>query len=145
MSKAELAVHESSLRACESKLKACTAVFLRTVKKENEMLPDKETAKKLVEQLKKKGLANSGSLGLHSGLFDEAANMIEALLAERDAAMDDLCGEAFSESRECRYCEYLHSPSKMEPCKSCHDGHYCRNWKYKGPALEEQNEQDLFL
>lgn len=100
------------------------------------MLTDKKTVITLVEQLRKKGLANGGSLGLRSGLFDEAADVIESLLAERDAAMDDLCGEAFCESRECRYCEYEHILPEMEPCKSCHKNHYCSNWKYKGPAKE---------
>ena len=39
---------------------------------------------KLIEHLERRGLSNGSSLGPHSGLYDEAADALTALLAENE-------------------------------------------------------------
>ncbi len=40
--------------------------------------------KEIIEELRKRGLSNGGSLGYHSGLMDEAADLIEKLQKENE-------------------------------------------------------------
>ena len=66
-------------------------------------MASREEAMGLIEQLRKRGLSNGSSLGCHSGLYDEAADMIETLLQENTAAAPR-CGEC------------LHSVNSKIPC-----------------------------
>lgn len=52
---------------------------------------------KLVEQLRRKGLSRASALGYHSGLFDEAADALEKLQAELNAAKSPEVLEAVDE------------------------------------------------
>ncbi len=96
-------------------------------------MASREEVMELVEQLRKRGLSNGSSLGQHSGLYEAAADVIESLLAERNAAIEDLKGEAFCESRECKYCKHLHS---HDICKSCSTKDYRPCWEYRGVKKE---------
>ena len=73
-------------------------------------MASREEARELVEQLRKRGLSNGSSLGQHSGLYDEAADLIEALLEENQVA--PRCGEC------------LHSVNSKTPCAyKCNNKH----------------------
>ena len=43
-----------------------------------------ENTKEIIAELRKRGLSNGGSLGYHSSLMDEAANLIEKLQKENE-------------------------------------------------------------
>lgn len=54
----------------------------------------------LIEQLRRKGLSRASALGYHSGLFDEAADALEELQAELNAAKSPEVLEAVDELME---------------------------------------------
>lgn len=51
----------------------------------------------LIEQLRRKGLSRASALGYHSGLFDEAADALEKLQSELNAAKSPEVIEAVDE------------------------------------------------
>lgn len=74
---------------------------------------------KLVEQLRSSGLTNGARLGWHSGLIEEAADAIEALISERDEALKYV-------PKECSTCAHwlrrapgeceCGAPEELGPC-----------------------------
>lgn len=76
-------------------------------------MASREEARELVEQLRKRGLSNGGSLGCHSGLYDEAADMIEALLQENQVA--PRCGECLYSVNSKMPCAYKCN-NRRSPC-----------------------------
>lgn len=55
-------------------------------------------------------------------LLDDAATAIETLLAERDAAVEEI-------ETGCDNCKYLDVDTKEEPCASCDAK--CSKWKWR--------------
>lgn len=99
--------------------------------------------KKLVAELRERGLSNGSTIGHHSGLYEVAADAIEELLAraekaerERDAAIDDMRGI-------CYLCANARPYSALsKKAMTCgHRKHYgfkshgCEHFKWRG--LEE--------
>lgn len=86
-----------------------------------------ENAKTIVNELRKRGLSNGGSLGYHSGLMDEAADLIEKLQAERDLAIQDL-----HTNTKCHICKHLPNSGNMTHCPkyaSCGLGYIHFEWR----------------
>lgn len=51
-----------------------------------------DNVKRLVDELRKRGLSNGAALGYHSGLMDEAADTIEQLRAKNEQLANELSG-----------------------------------------------------
>lgn len=66
--------------------------------------------------------------GFDGDLLDDAAEAIETLLAERDAALDEFHGL-------CSRCKHFH-PGPLEfPCSDCRfEGGESDHWKWRGPT-----------
>lgn len=63
--------------------------------------------------------------------LEKAADAIETLLKERDAAIKDI-------PRECSYCKYWENDTIEQPCYDC--WHSCgpeKNWKWRGLNVVE--------
>lgn len=100
--------------------------------------------KKLVAELRERGLSNGSTIGHHSGLYEVAAYAIEELLAraekaerERDVAIKWL-KVAADENGECYGCKWL--DESTEACKNSKGKLECDNrennmWEWRG--LEE--------
>lgn len=117
--------------------------------------------KELIERLRRHGLTNGSSLGLHMGIMDEAADALTALTEEnvqlrieleqvkreRDAAVEELRGF-------CWCCvhgrKWDKAPvwSSMTTCKYIRErgalavgggkgGRNCPHWKWRGQQKEE--------
>lgn len=73
--------------------------------------------------------------------YDLAADAIETLLAERDAALSILRGECYA-------CKYVFCGCMDEPCKSCKSfvgaksGKERDSWELRGPQKEDKHEAD---
>lgn len=82
--------------------------------------------KELVKELKRNGLSNGGALGHHSGLCDEAADAIEQLVRERDAAVNWL-------PHQCNLCKHCHPANGIHCAKGgCADWKRRENWEWRG-------------
>ena len=88
--------------------------------------------KELIEQLKE---WNDGK----DCIVCRATTAIETLLAERDAAVEDLHGV-------CRACVYSRCFDGEQPCSECTYGTGIMwdadNWKWRGPQKEDKHEAD---
>lgn len=63
----------------------------------------------------------------HGGITAEAADAIETLLAERDAAVEELHGR-------CSKCKHFHSGPLKFPCADCClEGGTSDHWEWRGP------------
>lgn len=70
-------------------------------------------------------------------LLDAAAEAIETLLAERDAAVDDLRhGPHHSTCKYGKHCDYISAVTGFPDCCAC-DG-----WEWRGPQKEDKHEVD---
>lgn len=71
---------------------------------------------KLIEHLERRGLSNGSSLGPHSGLYDEAADALTALLAENERLRAEL--ERVKVERDA-YQAYFKDLSSKPDCNTC--------------------------
>lgn len=81
--------------------------------------------KELIERLRKK---NQSWAAYHdqglSHVLEDAADAIETLLAERDAAVEDLAKICEENPDVCQYCKHM-------PCTGKHGR--CIGWEWRGP------------
>lgn len=70
-----------------------------------------------------------GCVEFDGNLLDDAADAIETLLAERDAALEEL------RSIGCEVCAHLCDYSFNSPCCTCGDAD--NNWQWRGPQKHD--------
>ena len=84
---------------------------------------------KLIDELRIAGAGNPGNI------FDEAANALEQLKRERDAAVADLNELRKRTERECACCYYLDNYDR-DICCGCEHSNY-NLWEWRGVQKEE--------
>lgn len=91
--------------------------------------------KELIEKLRKYMRVAPGGRTVHSPILDVAADVIETLLAERDAAVADLISacESLPICAACQYCKNYPCSEKMND--ECEDG--LSQFEWKGPQKGE--------
>lgn len=95
--------------------------------------------KELIEELEKRGLRCGVVYGCHSGLYEAAADAIERLVKERDAAVADL-----KELSYCSNCELCTEQDGGDCWCSCEQDWFqwndsCFGWEWRG-VQEVANE-----
>lgn len=90
--------------------------------------------KELIKSLKEEACHQRVVFGSHgvSCQLEGAADAIEALLVERDAAVEDLRLVA-----DCTSCKWYFSENSGETCPGCDCPNENENWEWRGPQKGE--------
>lgn len=91
--------------------------------------------KELIENLREKAEMELCKNVFVSFALSDAATAIETLLAEKEAAMEDL------RKKRCDFCKYDDRLATEYPCSICGDtGRMSDKWEWRGPQKGENND-----